>query len=157
VPPADEFYVEKLAVRPVWWLVACAVATLGAVELAAGFRWQVWLVVLAAALVPTVGILLGVGRLVVRVDTVGLHAGGRTMTFDDMESAESLDREQTRLRVGPESDPAAHLVFRGYVAESVLVRPLRSTPVPYWLVSSRHPEKLVAAIERAARAAYSTR
>jgi hypothetical protein len=65
---------------------------------------------------------------------------------------EGLDARQTRLLLGPEADPAARLVVRGYIREAVLIRPLRSTPVPYWLVSTRHPGDVIAAVERAARA-----
>ena len=157
VPTDDALYVERLTVRPVWWVVAIAVALLGASELAAGFSWQIGLIALAVALAPTISVLAILSRLTVRVDAAGIHAGGRTMAYDEMESVEALDRKQTKEQVGPAADPAAFLVFRGYVGESVLVRPLDSRPVPYWLVSSRHPQQIVAAVERAARAAFSAR
>ena len=157
VPTDDVVYVERLTVRPVWWAVALTIAVLGAVELAAGFRWQIGLIALAVAAAPTLSVLVILSRLTVRVDGRGIHAGGRTMTYDEMESVEALDRKQTKVQAGPGADPAAYLVFRGYVGESVLVRPLDPRPVPYWLVSSRHPQLIVAAVEQAARAAFSAR
>lgn len=153
----DVVYVERLTVRPVWWVVALAIAVLGAAELAAGFHWRVGLIALAVALAPTLSVLVVLSRLTVRVDGRGIHAGGRTMTYDEMESVEALDRKRTKEQAGPAADPAAFLVFRGYVGESVLVRPLDPRPVPYWLISTRHPEQVVAAVERAARAAFSAR
>lgn len=165
VPPDDVRYVERLTVRPVWWAVALSVATLGALELGAGFRWQFGLIALAVAAAPTLAVLFALSRLTVRVDERGIHAGGRTMTYDDMDSVEALDRHRTRLQAGPEADPAAFLVYRGYVATSVVVRPLRpdsrtnggpsSDVAPYWLVSTRHPQRVVAAVDRAARAAFN--
>jgi hypothetical protein len=157
VPTDDAGYVERLTVRPVWWAVALGVAVLAAAELAAGFHWKVGLLALAAALIPAVSVLAILSRLTIRVDERGLHAGGRTMTYDEMESVEALDARQTKAQVGPGADPAAFLVFRGYVRESVVVRPLDPRPVPYWLVSTRRPAQVVAAVERAARAAFSAR
>jgi hypothetical protein len=157
VPADDAVYVERLTVRPIWWIVALSVAGLGAGELAAGFRWQIGLIALAAAAVPTISVLVVLSRLTVRVDELGIHAGRRTMTYDEMESAEALDGAQTKAQAGPRADPAAYLVFRGYIRQSVLVRPLDPRPVPYWLISTRHPARVVAAIERAARAAFSAR
>jgi hypothetical protein len=145
-------YVEKLSIRPVWWAVALAVSVLAAAELAAGFDWRIGLGALATTAGVTAGVLAGVSRPTLRVDATGLSAGGRTMTYDEMESVEALDREQTRQRVGPQGDPRAYLVFRGYIAETVLVRPLRPEPTPYWLVSTRRPQAVVAAVEQAARA-----
>jgi len=157
VPPDPAVYVERLTVRPIWWAVALAIALLGAAELAAGFHWRVGLLALVVALAPTVSILVVLSRLTVRVDARGIHAGGRTMTYDEMESVEALDAKQTKEQVGPAADPAAFLVFRGYIGESVLIRPLDPRPVPYWLVSTRAPRRIVAAVEGAARAAFSAR
>jgi len=41
---------------------------------------------------------------------------------------------------------------RGYIREAVMIRPLDPQPTPYWLVSTRHPEQVIAAVEQAARA-----
>jgi len=58
------------------------------------------------------------------------------------------ERQSTRLR-GPRADPAAHLYSRPYLKESVYVAvdPAASA-APYWLIGTRHPAKLAAAIER---------
>jgi hypothetical protein len=61
------------------------------------------------------------------------------------------------LRLGPQADPGAHVVFRGWVGESVLVTPLDRSVTPYWLVSTRRPDELLAAIERIARVVFSAR
>jgi hypothetical protein len=151
--PSDEpLYVERLAVRARWWVVVIAIALFGSAELFAGFDGRVIAVVVAAVLLPTVVLLALASRLVLTVDREGLHAGGATMSFDDMESVEALDPARTRLVLGPEADPAARLFVRGFIRESVLVRPLRSHPVPYWLVSTRRPQAVIAAVEQAARA-----
>jgi hypothetical protein len=145
-------YVERLSVRARWWAVVIGIALVGSLELAAGFNAWVVAGVVAASLVPTVTLLALAGRTVVRVDGTGITAGTVRVDFDDIESVEALDARRTRLVLGPEADPAAKLVVRGFVKESVVVRPLRSTPIPYWLISTRQPHQVVAAVEQAARA-----
>jgi hypothetical protein len=48
---------------------------------------------------------------------------------------------------GPEADARAYLLLRPYLKRTVrvTVRDDRD-PAPYWLVSSRHPEALAAAV-----------
>lgn len=152
MPGPDAFYVERLSVRARWWLVVVVLALGASAELFAGFTGIVIVVVVAAVLVPTVSLLAWSGRTTLVVDVHGVTVAGQTMSFEDMESVEGLDPARTRLLLGPEADPAARLVVRGYIRESVLIRPMRSRPVPYWLVSTRHPADVIAAVERAAQA-----
>jgi hypothetical protein len=151
MPPATSSYVERLSVRRRWWFVVVAIALFGGLEVSAGLDEIGTTVTLGLALVIAGSLLIGVGRTVVRVDEGGVHVSGRTMTYDEMESAEGLDRARTRAQLGPAADPAAFLVVRGFIPESVLIRPLHAQPTPYWLISTRHPERFVAAIESAAR------
>lgn len=141
-------YAERLTVPLRWWLISAAGVAVGVAEIAGGFSWRVALIVLAALAIPMVALLLKVGATTIRVDDAGLHAGGRTLTFDEMTAAAVLDREETRRRLGPAADPAAYVVGRGFVRESVLVRLVDPTPTPYWLVSTRHPDQLLAALTR---------
>jgi DUF3093 family protein len=152
MPPTPPIYVERLSVRARWWVIVIAIALFGSAELFAGFDGRVIAIVVAAVLVPTITLLALTGRTVLRVDYEGLHVGDATMTYDDMEAVEALDAPATRLLLGPQADPAARLFVRGYIREAVVVRPMRSEPVPYWLVSTRHPQQVIAAVEQAARA-----
>jgi hypothetical protein len=47
------------------------------------------------------------------------------------------------------ADPAATTVVRGWIGPSVMVWLHRPQPTPYWLVSTRHPDELAAAIQQA--------
>lgn len=152
MPDSPALYVERLSVRARWWAIVVVLVLVGSAELWAGFTGRVVAVVVAAVLVPTLVLLARTLRTKLVVDEHGVSVDGQTMSFDDMESVEALDARRTRLMLGPEADPAARLVVRGYIREAVLIRPLRSTPVPYWLVSTRHPSDVIAAVERAARA-----
>jgi hypothetical protein len=60
-----------------------------------------------------------------------------------------LDARETRHRLGPGGDPAAYTVARGFIRESVLVRPADPDAPPYWLVSTRDADQLVEVLARA--------
>ena len=155
MPAETPIYLERLSVRRRWWVIVVAIALFGGLEVSAGLGRFGTTVTLGLAVFVAGILLLGVGRIVVRVDAGGVHVAGHTMTFDEMESAEGLNRERTRMQLGPGADPAAFLAVRGYIPESVLIRPLNAQPTPYWLISTRHPAEFVAAIETAARAYLS--
>lgn len=151
VPTVRPVYVERLGIRARWWVVVLVMAVFASTELFAGFGGRVIAVVLAAVLLPTLALLVSSSRTVLRVDAEGLRAGSLFLPYDAIDSVEALDGRQTRLRLGPEADPSAQLVVRGYIHEAVLVRPADAATVPYWLVSTRHPERVIAAVEQAAR------
>ena len=130
-------------------MIATVGVAIGGAEVFAGFHWQVALVVYAVLAIPMAAILLATGRLTVTVDTAGLHARGATLAVEQMLETQRLDREQTKHHLGPGGDRTAQLVARGYVAESVAIRTTEETGVPYWLVSSRKPGELMAALAQA--------
>jgi len=151
MPTSTPLYVERLSIRARWWAVVIVIALFGSSELFAGFNGRVIAIVIAAVLVPTVVLLTLAGRTTLRVDVEGIHVAGQTLRFDEMDSVQALDAQEARLMLGPQADPAARLVVRGYIREAVLIRPLERGSVPYWLVSTRHPQQVIAAVEQAAR------
>jgi hypothetical protein len=151
MPASPAVYVERLSIRARWWVIVLVIALFGSSELFAGFDGRVIAIVVAAVVVPTVVLLAFAGRTVLRVDADGIHVAGASMPFAEMDSVQALDRQETRLMLGPQADPAARLVVRGYIPASVIIRPL-DTGRPYWLVSTRHPPEVIAAVEQAARA-----
>jgi hypothetical protein len=151
MPASPAVYVERLSIRARWWVIVVVIALFGSSELFAGFDGRVIAIVVAAVVVPTVVLLAFAGRTVLRVDADGIHVAGASMPFAEMDSVQALDRQETRLMLGPQADPAARLVVRGYIPASVIIRPL-DTGRPYWLVSTRHPQEVIAAVEQAARA-----
>jgi hypothetical protein len=84
-----------------------------------------------------------------RVGVAGgsLHAGRAQIGLEYLGTAEPLDAEATRLAMGVGADARAFLVMRPYLKRAVQV-PITdpADPTPYWLLGSRHPEALAAAI-----------
>lgn len=156
VGPVQIYYSERLSVPASWWVIGLffAVSFVSAVGLYAGPA-----VSLVASLITAAGVsaaLLGYGRVRVRVDAEGLHAGAAVLAWDAAGDALAHDRAATEARLGEGADHAAWLFVRGYVPESVEVAVADpDDPHPYWLVSTRHPAELLDAIgrARAARAA----
>jgi hypothetical protein len=79
-----------------------------------------------------------------------LRTGKDTLALSDAGDVIALDEDQARALRGPKADPAAHLLLRPYLRRAVyiaLADPGKG--VPYWLVATRHPEELAAALESA--------
>ncbi len=107
---------------------------------------------LVAVLVP--GLLLSflLRSAAAPVQVVGgdLVAGTARIPVAMLGPVQVLDADAARLVRGPESDPAAFHLIRGWVPAGIkaAVRDA-SDPAPYWFVASRHPDRLAAAVEAA--------
>lgn len=106
----------------------------------------------AVALLLMVGAFRSYGARVA-VDEGGFHAGKARIEVEHVGSVEVLDSDETRRVSGVDADARAHLVLRPYLRTAVKVEitdPADRTP--YWLVHSRDPEALAAALTSATSA-----
>lgn len=134
-----------------WWLPAIGVASLLAAEVHMGYpgvrAWLPYLVLLPLA--ATVVVLLG--RTRVRLTPSGLRVGAATLPLEFVGEVEVVPRERKRRTLGPEADPAAYLLHRGWIGPMVRVRVTDpDDPTPYWIFSTRRPDELAAALRAAA-------
>ncbi len=141
---------ERLRAPVGWWVNAGLmvlsfwIATI--VALPEPWAWGITggLFLLAAAA------LLSYGSARVEVADGVLHAGTARIELHHLGRVEALDREQTRHLSGPGADARAFLLLRPYVARAVRVAiDDPADPAPYWLISSRRPERLAAALNAA--------
>jgi Protein of unknown function (DUF3093) len=81
-----------------------------------------------------------------------LRAGRAEIPLAQTGEAVAADAAAARLERGTGLDARAFLVIRGWIAPVVRV-PITdpADPAPYWLLSSRRPEELAAAINRSRR------
>jgi len=145
-------YDERLGVPLRWW--ALATMFLATLLLAFLVATPVWVALLAtlvlAAAVALVFVGYGAARVSVR-DGV-LTAGRARIDVSHLGEAAALSPESTRLVAGREADARAYLLLRPYLRRAVRVDVVDpADPTPYWLVSSRHPDRLVAALDAARR------
>jgi hypothetical protein len=138
---------ERLTAPPSWWVAAVAFAvTCGWIVLVVGSTVAaVATGVLAGAL--SLGLVAAYGSTVVSVAGDGLRAGAAHLDAPFLGAAEVLHRADYRARLGVEADVRAHLLTRPYLDRGVLVHVADpADPTPYWLLSSRRPDDLAAAV-----------
>jgi hypothetical protein len=144
-------YDERLTVPWWWWPAAAAIGVLLAAELhlgAPGVRsWLPYVVVVPL----TLGLLGSAGRGRIRVaDGVLSVPDGERLPLAEVGEIRALDAQGLRLALGRHGDPGALVVHRPWLHGAVqLVLTDQTGTRPYWLVGTRHPAKLAAALEQA--------
>jgi hypothetical protein len=140
-------YDERWRVPWYWWPAALGLATLVAAELHSGAPGS-RAVLPYAVLLPLTAVLLTAGsRGRVQVRDGLLHVPGARIPVHLLGDGVVLDRESLRRQAGPMADRDAFLVSRPWLHTAVrlmVVDPEDDTP--YWIVGTRHPERLLAAV-----------
>jgi hypothetical protein len=101
-----------------------------------------------AVLVPLLlGVVTWLGRTRVTVTDTEFRVGDEVLPLRHVGRVDVVQRADKQAALGPELDPAAHLVHRPWIGPVVRVEVTDPDhPTPYWVVSVRHPERLVAAL-----------
>ena len=141
---------EKLGVPLRWW----ALATMFLASVLLAFAVALPLVVAFTAsgvlAVLTLALFLGYGAARVSVRDGVFHAGRATIPVALLTDPTALDPEATRRLAGVDADARAYLLLRPYLKRSVRVGvDDPADPTPYWLLSTRRPDQLVAALSAA--------
>jgi hypothetical protein len=141
-------YHERLSAPVTWWVAGLVTAVMLGTAFIAQFSWQI-----AGVLYLGLGGIWAVALTIwgwTRVDVRDgeLRAGAATLPLATVGEVTALDKTQTSAMRGPRSDPAAFLLARPYLPRSVYIEVTdRTQSRPYWLVATRRPEELAAAIE----------
>ena len=158
-------YLERLHTPWWWYLAGVGVALLLAGEISVVLPgWWGWIPVLV--LVPLTVLLvrrMSAGRIAVAGGAV--RAGDRTVPVADIEQAIDLTAVELRRLVGRHGDPSAFTYVRSWIGPGVqlVLRPAADRtpaspaaeaaderyPEPYWVLSSRHPDRVLAALHAA--------
>ena len=98
------------------------------------------------------GALLWLGRIEIRVTAGGrreveLWAGEAHLPVTVIARSAEIPRSAKSAALGRQLDPAAFVLHRAWVGPMVLVvLDDPDDPTPYWLVSCRHPERVLSAL-----------
>ena len=107
-------------------------------------------VVCAAVLYAACVILLIISSPWIEVTDAALLAGRARLPLPNVGDATGFAGNEATQQRGPKLDARAWLVIRGWISPVVKVDVLdASDPTPYWLVSTRHPNDLIAALKQA--------
>lgn len=149
-------YREQLRAPASYWVLGLLCAAILGSTLWAGFSAGVAIAVYVLAGGGCAAALLIWGSARVEVADGKLRAGKAVLPLQSAGEVTPLDVAQARAMRGPRADPAAFLFIRPYVKLAVYIR-VSAGPAapPYWLVATRHPAELAAAIERSRPAAHT--
>lgn len=134
-----------------WWPIAVALSAVLAFEVNLGVRnLPDWLPYTALALVA-VGVLLWLSRIEVAViengTEVELWAAEAHLPTSVIDRSATVPRNAKSAALGRQLDPAAFVLHRNWVGPMVLVvLDDPDDPTPYWMVSCRHPDRLLSAL-----------
>lgn len=141
-------YDERLHVPLRWWVQGVM------------FVVSLWLAMIVAlpgvlawtltgvALAGLAGLLLGYGSARIRVADGQLFADRARIDAQHLGAVAALDPGQTVRVRGVDADARAWLLLRPYLKRAVKVTiEDPEDPAPYWLLSTRHPAELAAALE----------
>ena len=140
---------ERLSVPLSWWVLAVllAIALLAAFGFYLGPVWGIAVAVAALAIAVAV---FASAAITITVDEQELHVGRSVIELRYLGPSASLDADQAARRGGVEADARAHLVLRPYIRTAVeIALDDPADRVPYWLVSTRRPAELAAALSAA--------
>lgn len=144
-------YRERLWVPWWWWPPAFGLAVLIALEVDAAARNLPYWISYVALFAVAAAALVWLGRVEVRVEgepgQLELWAGQAHLPTTVIARFAQIPRSAKFAALGRQLDPAAFVLHRAWVGPMVLVvLDDPDDPTPYWLVSTRHPERVLSAL-----------
>ncbi|MEU8977960.1 DUF3093 domain-containing protein [Streptomyces sp. NPDC048309] len=142
-------YEERLTAPRTWWAICFLVGIAMA------------LIFLPFGTLPLLGALVGgtavsavvassYGSIRIRVVGDSLIAGEAKIPVTALGDAEILDQEEARAWRTYKADPRAFMLLRAYIPTALRVQVTDpADPTPYLYLSTREPERLIAALETA--------
>ena len=141
-------YRERLWPAP-WLFVGTALVIPAALLVFLPINQTVGIVVAIVLYAGCVGGLL-LASPVVEVTDTEFRAGRAHLPLDAIGTTESFRSAEASAERGTRLDARAWLMIRGWIDPVLKLEIVdERDPVPYWIVSSRRPEKVAAAIARA--------
>lgn len=124
-------------------------AALLAAEIHMGYpgirAWLPYLIMIPLAVL----LLLALGRTKIEITRGGpdeepeLWVGDAHLPLRFVGQVDIIERQHKRKALGPELDPAAFVMHRGWVNSVVRVQLTDAEdPTPYWMISTRRPQRL---------------
>lgn len=135
---------------PLWWyLPAIGVAVLLGAEVHMGYPGVRSWIGYAVTVPLFIAALFWLGRTRVRMEGGELRVGDASLPVRHVGRVEIVPKADKQVALGPDLDPSAFLLHRGWVGPVVRVEVTDpDDPTPYWIFSVRDPGRLVTALGR---------
>ncbi len=142
------FYKERLWAAP-WLYVATALIIPACLVVFAPINFTAGVIVALVLYAIFVGALIA-SSPTIRITDSTLFAGRAQIPLAFVGGARSYDGNDAFLERGQRLDARAWLLIRGYIKPVVKVPVLDAIdPVPYWLLSTRTPNRFIKALDKA--------
>lgn len=103
---------------------------------------------IAATVVVVIGLV--VNTPLIQIDELNFRVGRARLPLQYVGKIQKLDEEQSRRARSTDANSNAHFQLRGGIKNTVIVEVTDAEdPHPYWQVSSRNPDELIAALNAA--------
>jgi hypothetical protein len=157
VAPHSVRYRERLWVPWWWWPLGFSLAALIAFEVNLGVAALPDWLPFATLFIVAAGALLWLGRVEIQVTSgspgasegahLQLWAGQAHLPVTVIAQSAEVAPSAKSAALGRQLDPAAFVLHRAWVGPMILVvLDDPDDPTPYWLVSCRHPERVLSAL-----------
>jgi hypothetical protein len=143
-------YHERLTVPWWWWLTAPLLAALFSAEVFLGAPGALTYLPYAVLVPVTLLGLWRLGRIRIAVTDSEFQVDDARLPLRHITGVETLTPLARRDLLGPEAEPHAFVIQRPWIAGAVRVDlDDPADPTPYWVISSRRPDELAAALNAA--------
>ncbi|HEV7811741.1 MAG TPA: DUF3093 domain-containing protein [Leifsonia sp.] len=143
-----DLYRERLWAAP-WLFISTALVIPASILVFAPISMVAGIVVAIVLYLGIAGMLIA-SSATIRVTKTELIAGRASIPLEFTGEAQGFDGDDATLERGRHLDARAWLLIRGWVKPVVKVPVLdASDPAPYWLVSTRNPDRLVRVLNEA--------
>ena len=142
-------YTERLRAPAAMWVLSMVSAVILASTAWAGFSLLVAIAFYVVFCGGCAAVLLHWGHATIEVYDGELRAGSATLPLALAGKVMALDEAQARAMRGPRADPSAFMLIRPYLKLAVYIEVTGDHQQrQYWLLGTRRPAELTAAIER---------
>jgi hypothetical protein len=107
---------------------------------------------IVVGITATIAIATGlvVNTPLIQIDELNFRVGRARLPLQYVGKIQKLDEEQSRRARSTDANSNAHFQLRGGIKNTVIVEVTDAVdPHPYWQVSSRNPDELIAALNAA--------
>jgi Protein of unknown function (DUF3093) len=142
-------YTEQLRVPVSWWVLGMLSAFIFASTAWAGFSVLVAVASYVVFCGGCAAALLLMSRTKIEVSNGELRVGASTLPLAVAGEVAALDEARAWALRGPSADPRAFMMVRPFLKLAVYIEVTgEHQDRPYWLIGTRRPAELAAAIER---------